>query len=196
MKINQRLKQIQHDASRRIGQAGAQVKEFATRPEVLMTGGLGAAALGTGALGLSALSAYSDQANAYLPTDPLAIAGRMASNLLNAPSQGAVGVDPLATARNHVASAGDIVGTEAMLEALTLAEMQQMSDERQVAGSAVGQDLGMLRGVQAMIDARATQLMQQPIQKADGSVGPMPYDQAQRYATEQVAMELRANDVY
>ena len=196
MEINQRLKRIQHEASRRVHQGGERVKKFVNNPEVQTYGMLGAGALGLGATGLGALKAYSDQANEYLPTDPLAVAGRMASNLLNAPSQNMVGVDPLANARNHVATAGDIVGTEEMLEALAVAEMRQMADERKAAGSAIGQDMGSLRGVQAMIDARATQLMQQPIQKSDGSVGPMSFDQAQRFATEQVAMELRANDVY
>ena len=47
-----------------------------------------------------------------------------------------------------------------------------------------------------MIDQRAQQLMGQPIQRSDGSVAPMPYDQAQRIATEQVNMELRAGQVY
>ena len=196
MGINQRLKQIQEEANRRAQQGGEQVKKFVNDPEVQTYALLGGGALATGALGLGALSAYSDQANSYLPTDPLAVAGRMASNLFNAPSQSAVGVDPLASARNHVASAGDLVGTEAMLEALAVAEMQQMRDERDAAAAVIGKDMGALGGVQDMIDARALKLMQQPIQKSDGSVGPMPYDMAQRYATEQINMELRAGDIY
>ena len=195
MKINQRLKRIQDEANRRVHQGGERVKRFVNNPEVQTYGMLGAGALGLGATGLGALKAYSDQANEYLPTDPLAVAGRMASNLL-ASNPGAVGVDPLANARNHVATAGDIVGTEEMLEALAVAEMAQMRDERNAAAAVIGKDFNSLGGVQAMIDARATQLMQQPIQKSDGSVGPMPYDQAQRYATEQIAMELRAGDIY
>ena len=46
------------------------------------------------------------------------------------------------------------------------------------------------------IDARAQQLMSEPIQKSDGSVGPMGFDTAQRIATEQLAMELRAGQIY
>ena len=187
---------IKEEAKRRLNQGVEQAGKFVNNPEVQTYALLGGGALGAGALGLGALTAYSDQANSYLPTDPLAVAGRMASNLVNSPRQSAVGVDPLANARNHVASAGDIVGTEEMLEALAVAEMQQMRDEREAAAAVIGKDLNSLGGVQAMIDARATKLMQQPIQKSDGSVGPMPYDQAQRYATEQVAMELRAGDVY
>ena len=55
---------------------------------------------------------------------------------------------------------------------------------------------GQMNQVQQMIDQRAQQLMGQPIQKSDGSVAPMPFDTAQRIATEQVAMELRAGQVY
>ena len=196
MDYKKRLNQAQQELNRRAKQGGERVKQFVNDPEVQTYALLGGGASVAGALGLGALSAYSDQANAYLPTDPLAVAGRMASNLLAGPSQRSVGTDPLANARNHVASAGDIVGTEEMLEALAVAEMQQMRDERKAAAAVIGKDLNSLGGVQAMIDARATKLMQQPIQKSDGSVGPMPYDQAQRYATEQVAMELRAGDVY
>jgi len=47
-----------------------------------------------------------------------------------------------------------------------------------------------------MIDARAKQLMGIPIQKADGSVAPMGFDAAQRLATEQVHMQLRAQQTY
>ena len=183
-----------------IDQQAKQVRRFISNPANQQLMGLGAAGLGVaaagGGLGLSALKAYSDQANEYLPTGPLDIAGRMASNFLGGSPQAAVGIDPLADARNHVATAGDIVGTEEMLEALAVNEMQQMASERQALSSAVGGDLDEMRGVQAMIDARAAQLMQQPIQKSDGSVGPMPFDMAQRYATEQINMELRAGNVY
>ena len=47
-----------------------------------------------------------------------------------------------------------------------------------------------------MIDERVAYLMQTPIVKSDGGVAPMPFDQANRIATEQVAMELRAGQVY
>ena len=142
------------------------------------------------ALGLGVLNAYSGQANEYLPTDPLAVAGRMASNTLGVfnAGGGTVGTDPLASARNHVATAGQLVGTDSMLEALAVDQVRQMRDQQKAA--MVPSDVEMMGQVQAMVDARAAQLMQTPIRKADGSVGPMPYDQAQRFATEQINMEL------
>ena len=69
-----------------------------------------------------------------------------------------------------------------------------MRGENEVAMSPV--DVAGLMSVQQKIDARAAALMQQPIQRSDGTVMPMPYDQAQRIATEQVNMELRAGQVY
>ena len=183
--------------ARRLQSAAKNAKQFVQNPDNQATAALLAGGLGLGATGLGALSAYSDQANEYLPTDPLAVAGRMAKNILSGPQMGAVGVDPLANARNHVASAGDIVGTEEMLEALAIAEMAQMKSEREAANALFNNsDLSKLGGVQRMIDQRTGILMQQPIQRADGSVAPMPFDTAQRLATEQVNMEMRAGNVY
>ena len=149
-----------------------------------------------GALGLagSALQAHHDQQKDYLPTGPLSVAGRMVSNLSPFNGSGAVGVDSLAEARNKVSDARKIVGTENMLEALAADEIMQMRGEAEMAMTPT--DYGQMAGVQQMIDKRAQQLMGQPIQKSDGSVAPMPFDTAQRLATEQVAMELRAGDVY
>jgi len=156
-----------------------------------LIGGLGTVGVGGTA---AALQAYNDQQVDYLPTGPLSVAGRMVSNLnpFNGPS--AVGVDSLAEARNKVNEARRIVGTENMLEALAADEITQMRGEAEMAMTPA--NYGQMAEVQQMIDQRAQQLMGQPIQKSDGSVAPMPFDTAQRLATEQVAMELRAGQVY
>ena len=137
------------------------------------------------------MQAYNDQQSDFLPTGPVSVAGRMVSNLGGAAS---VGADPLSEARNKVAQARKIVGTEAMLEALTDDEIQQLRGEQEMAMTPIEYD--QMSGVQQMIDQRAEQLRGTPIQKSDGSVAPMPFDTAQRIATEQVAMELRAGQVY
>lgn len=175
-------------------QAKAAIAErTVTSPGFATATGVGAAALGTGALGIGALNAYTDQANEYLPTDPMAVAGRMIQNAN--PFQGqAVGLDPLADARNKVAEARQLVGTEAMLEALTEDEVIQLRVENEAAMTPL--EIEGMNAVRQMIDARAAQLMEQPIQRSDGTVMPMPYDQAQRIATEQVNMELRAGQAY
>ena len=154
------------------------------------------AAAGLGAAGLAGagLQAYGELSEEYAPRDFLSVAGRTAKNLNPLSGMGGVGVDPLQEARNNVAAAAKIVGTENMLEALAADEINQLRAQQEMAMTPV--ELEGLSGVQAMIDARAQQLMSEPIQKSDGSVGPMGFDTAQRIATEQVAMELRAGQVY
>ena len=154
---------------------------------------LTAAGLGVAGLAGAGLQAYSDLGSEYAPRDFFSVAGRAVSNL-NPFSGAGVGVDPLSEARNNVAQARQLVGSENMLAALADDEIAQMRAEQELVMTPA--ELEGLSGVQEMIDARAQQLMATPIQKSDGSVGPMPYDQAQRYATEQVAMELRAGQVY
>lgn len=183
---------LQYEALRGMADGVINVQEFVNNPVVQRNAGLAVGGTALGAAGVAGLQAYSQQANEFLPTDPLAVAGRMASNVFA--GGGTVGVDPLAEARNNVNAARQLVGSENMLAALAEDEIAQMRGEQKAAMTAG--DFAGLNDVQAMIDARATQLMQQPIQKADGSVSSMGFDTAQRIATEQVAMELRANDVY
>lgn len=153
----------------------------------IAAGGLAAAALVGGGI-----KAYADQRSDYLPAGPFDVAGRMINNLI--PAQQSVGADPLAAARNNVAQAADLVGTEAVLDAIAADQINEMRGISQAAMSPM--EYEQLNSVQAMIDQRAAQLMQQPIQKSDGSVSPMGFDTAQRLATEQVAMEMRAGQVY
>ena len=81
-----------------------------------------------------------------------------------------------------------------MVDALATDQINEMRGINEAAMTPA--DLEGLNDVQQMIDVRAQQLMSQPIQKSDGPVSPMGYDTAQRIATEQIAMELRANQVY
>ena len=148
--------------------------------------------LGAGALG-SIAQAYNQQANEYAPTNPLAVAGRMVSNL-NPLGGSSVGGDPLAQARNNVATAAGLVGSEEVLEAVAMDQLNEMRGINQAAMTPMEAQENM--AVQKMIDSRASTLMQVPIQRADGSVAPMPFDTAMRLATEQVNMEMRAGNVY
>ena len=154
-----------------------------------------AAILGGGTLATAGLASYLGARNQqqidYQPTDPFSVVGRMVNN---GGTTGAVGLDSLAEARNKVSEARRIVGSENMLEALAADEITQMRGEQELAMTPV--EYQQMAAVQGMIDQRAEQLMGQPIQKSDGSVAPMPYDQAQRIATEQVNMELRAGGAY
>ena len=154
-----------------------------------------AALVGGGTLATAGAASYLGARNQqqidFQPTDPFSVVGRMVNN---GGATSAVGVDSLAAARNKVNEARQLVGTENMLEALAADEITQMRGEAEMAMTPV--DYQQMAAVQGMIDQRAEQLMGQPIQKSDGSVAPMPYDQAQRIATEQVNMELRAGGAY
>jgi hypothetical protein len=152
--------------------------------------GIGGGLLGLGAAAATA-QAYADQTNEFGSTNPIAVVGRALNNTFGGTS---VGGDPLASARNNVSNAAQLVGTEAMLEAITQDQVNEMRGINEV--SLTPMEIKQNVAVQQMIDERAAQLMQQPIQKADGSVGPMPFDTAQNRATEQVHMELRAAGVY
>lgn len=181
---------MKNDTVRGVADRAVDAREYLSSPGFRNAAALTALGAGAGVLGVEGLKAYSNQANDYLPTDPLAIAGRMANNI---GGYGAVGVDPLAEARNNVAAARQIVGSENMLAALAEDEIQQLRGEQEMALQPTEYSTF---GVQGMIDQRVGELMQQPIQRRDGFVAPMPYDQAQRIATEQVNMELRAGSAY
>ncbi|QNJ25190.1 hypothetical protein SynSYN20_00848 [Synechococcus sp. SYN20] len=181
---------MKNDTVRSAADRAVDAREYLSSPGFRNAAGLTALGAGVGVVGIEGLKAYSNQANDYLPTDPLAIAGRMANNI---GGSGAVGLDPLAEARNNVAAARQIVGSENMLAALAEDEIAQLRGEQDIAMQPTEYSQF---GVQQMIDQRVGELMQQPIQRSDGSVAPMPYDQAQRIATEQVNMELRAGSAY
>ncbi len=181
---------MKNDTVRGVADRAVDAREYLSSPGFRNAAALTALGAGAGVLGVEGLKAYSNQANDYLPTNPLAIAGRMANNI---GGYGAVGVDPLAEARNNVAAARQIVGSENMLAALAEDEIQQLRGEQEMALQPTEYSTF---GVQSMIDQRVGELMQQPIQRSDGSVAPMPFDQAQRIATEQVNMELRAGSAY
>lgn len=186
---------IRNDYTRAVGDRIVDAEAYLRSPQ-FQTNALQAAALGgtvlAGKAGVDYLGAMNDQQSDYQPTDPFSVAGRMVSNARGV--DGAVGLDPLASARNKVSEARKLVGSEAMLEILATDEIVQMRGEQEMAMTPV--EFQQAVAVQSMIDQRVEQLMGQPIQKADGSVAPMQFDTAQRLATEQVHMELRAAGTY
>jgi len=164
-----------------------------------------AASLGGGGLTLGLVGAhdlaqaYGDQSNEFLPNGPMAVVGRAVNNRFNSQlAGGSVGMDPLAEARNNVNAARNLVGTENMLAALAEDEIVQMRAEQEVLTAAMGtpQENAISRVTRDMIDTRAKELMGTPIPYSDGKSRPMRYDEALRFATEQVNMEMRANNVY
>jgi hypothetical protein len=146
------------------------------------------------AAGGAGLMAYSDLKSEYAPADIGSVAGRAIKNVTGGFGTASVGVDPLMEARNNVAAARQLVGSENMLAALADDEITALRAEQDM--SMTPTEFAQYSSVQQMIDNRAQQLQGTPTQRADGSVSPMPYDTAQRLASEQVAMELRANQVY
>lgn len=184
---------LQGNQARAFADRVVDVQDFLNAPNVRRNALIGAGVLGAGAVAGAGLKAYSDQSNEYLPRDPMAVAGRMVTNTFG--SAQPVGMDPLAEARNSVARAAEIVGTEEMLGALAKDQMMQMESEKEALTNAIGME-EVSRITRDMIDNRALELMQTPIQYSDGSVRPMRYDEALRHATEQVHMEMRANNVY
>ena len=186
-------KVLQGDQARTFADRVVDVQDFLNAPNVRRNALIGAGVLGAGTVAGAGLTAYSDQSNEYLPRDPMAVAGRMVTNAFG--SAQPVGMDPLAEARNNVAKAAELVGTEAMLGALAEDQMVQMADEKKVLTDAISaEQVG--RVTRDLIDSRAKELMQQPIQYSDGTVRTMRYDEAVRYAERQIHMEMRANNVY
>lgn len=140
-----------------------------------------AGALATGGL----LNAYSQQQQEGLPTGPIATLGRGASNLVNGMTgMGGVGSDPLAQARANVQEAQRQLGSDAVLEAVVVDQL----NPAQQAASFEGQ-------VAEMVNIRAAELMNTPIQMSDGTLKPMDYDTAIRLSQEEVSMQLRAEGI-
>ena len=162
------------------------------RSQMAMGGVLGAGAVGAG------LSALNDQQQDFLPTDPLSVAGRMASNINPFGEQASVGVDPLADARNKLTEAGTLAGSGGVLKALAADEVDSMASRQEAMNQAAmaDEDLMMLQSVSRMIDARAAELKSQPWVDATGNTRQFTEAEAQRLATEQVNMQLRASGIY
>ena len=104
-----------------------------------------------------------------------------------------VGTDPLAQARNSVAQANAALGSERMLEALTLDQIDYMDQQKQATGDVEVNQFN--EQVSQMVDARAQELQSMPIQKSDGTVAPMGFDTAIRLAQEEVNLQLRAEGI-
>ena len=119
-----------------------------------------------------------------------ALGGAYAVGGLNA---GAVGVDPLAASRNKIAEANALLGSERMLEAAALDQIDYMAE--QAAGTDEVAVQHFNQQVSQLVDQRAAELRQTPIIKSDGTSAPMPYDTSVRLAQEEVSMQLRAQGI-
>ena len=104
-----------------------------------------------------------------------------------------VGSDPLAQARNSVAQANALLGSERMLEAAALDQIDYMEQQQQATDDVGGNQFN--QQVSQLVDARAQELQSVPIQKSDGTVAPMGFDTAIRLAQEEVGLQLRAQGI-
>ena len=156
----------------RMGQGAAQrIQSMPVVPTVggaaLLTG-LGAAGVGAG----SGAFAYGQLVEEGLPTDGMSVAGRMAMNgagLL--PGITNVGQDPLAQARLKVQEAQKNLGSDTLLEAMVLDEIDTngtLADHEKIFDQKV--------------EVKAQQLMKEGKYTSDGDFTPMPANQAYELA--------------
>ena len=156
----------------RMGQGvGQRIQSMPVVPTVggaaLITG-LGAAGVGAG----SGAFAYGQLVEEGLPTDGMSVAGRMAMNAAGTmPGFTGVGADPLAEARFKVQQAQKQLGSDAVLEAVVL-------DELDANGGVADRD----KVFDQMVDAKADQLMQEGKVDGEGNFTPMPANQAYELA--------------
>lgn len=142
------------DASN-IAQAGiGSAKQFA-RNAAAIPGNNPLATIGIGsAVGSAALlNAYSQLQNDEMDRGPISTAARATSNALSGiggPFVGGMGQDPLAMARNGVRDAEEYLGSERMLEAMVLDQIDPMED------GLTQEEIEF----EALVDAKAQELLQ------------------------------------
>ena len=179
------------DAIDRLVDAEAYLRSDTARTQGIAALGLGGATLAAKA-GADYLGAHNQQQVDSLPTDFISVAGRMANpGVANGYASGVVGADPLALARNRVSEAHQLVNSEAVLEALLVDEVNALQ-ANQSKGASLDQ-IDQMNVIQQAVDRRAKQLQAEgEVRNADGSVTPMSWDDAQRFASNQVELDLRA----
>lgn len=124
----------------------------------------GASVIGSGAL----LNAYNDLQSEGLDSGVFPTVGRATSNALNGMgsilgmNQQPVGVDPLAAARNNIAVTQSELGSNRLLEALV---MDAVDPQKPAVAEAAAANID----VEALIDAKAIELMQEPYIDARGN---------------------------
>ncbi len=106
---------------------------------------------------------------------------------------GPVGVDPLAASRNKIAEANALLGSDRMLEAAALDQIDYMAEQAAGTDEVAVQQFN--QQVSQLVDQRAAELRTTPILKSDGTSAPMPYDTSVRLAQEEVSMQLRAQGI-
>ena len=115
--------------------------------------------------------------------------GGLQGGLSNSP----IGMDPLAASRNKIAEANALLGSERMLEAAALDQIDFMGEQAAASEEVAVQQFN--QQVSQLVDQRAAELRQTPIMKSDGTSAPMPYDTSVRLAQEEVSMQLRAQGI-
>lgn len=164
--------------AKEIGDQVQNIERFPYVPTAAAVLGMGGAA--------AAAQAYSDQANEYLPTNPLAVAGRAVSNVGGAIGRmGGFGSDPFAEARNNLKTAGEQLGSARVIEALAMDQVEAME--------VIDEGMSQLHPeIAARVDETAAKLMQMPVESSDGTVRPYSPEKAYTDAIKIVEAEIRA----
>ncbi len=136
---------------------------------------------GAAALGSAGLFNAHDQLNREeLPSGIAPTIGRAVTNLIPGGYEGP-GLDPLAAARNNVRDARNELGSDRVLEALVLDQV----DPQEAA--AVSQDFAFEQAV----DRKAAELMEMPKIMSDGSIGFMSPEAAYSQARQIIELDQR-----
>ena len=133
-------------------------------------------------------------AKKYLPVAALGgIAAAGAGYAMNGAQPFAqVGVDPLAAARNQVAQANALLGSERLLEAMTADQIESMANMQSNQPPNLANYSPM---VEELIDQKAAELMTYTVETAAGERGYSP-ELAYSKATEIVENNLRASGIF
>ena len=137
----------------------------------------GASALASAGL----LNAYSQLQNEELPSGVFPTMGRATANLFGGGFAGP-SVDPLAAARNNVADANAELGSDRLLEAIVLDQIEGAAEQ-----GVVDEDFAF----EAAVDRKAKELMSMPKIFSDGSQGFMAPDAAYSQARQIIELDQK-----
>ena len=163
-----------------LANVAARTRYGVTHIPVLPAAGAAAGVAGLGVLGSGAV-AYGQLTDEGLPAGPFSVAGRIATNTVDAMG-GAIGMDPLARARQNVQEAERILGDRAVVDAVMDAEL-----------GTTGR-FGNQYEFEAEVDAKASELMQMGHKNSDGEFVPTKPKDAYELAYKIVSQKYNINE--